>query len=110
MAGCIIIGRIERMNPFVDYQKRGIELPEGCKDLIDVLQLARATAEQPPEQQPEPPREGLPGIEHFIIRMLASTARSRSLWIDGDRAAMIALFCNKRGLQTFILVDAAREQ
>ena len=36
------------MNPFVDDQKRGIELPEGCKDLIHVLQLARAAVEEPP--------------------------------------------------------------
>ena len=26
------------MNAFVNVQKRGVELPEGCKDLIDVLQ------------------------------------------------------------------------
>jgi hypothetical protein len=25
------------MNPFVNLHKRGIELPHGCKDLIDVL-------------------------------------------------------------------------
>jgi hypothetical protein len=26
------------MNPFVNPKKRGIQLPKGCKDLVDVLQ------------------------------------------------------------------------
>ena len=26
------------MNPFVNPKKRGVSLPSGCKDLIDVLQ------------------------------------------------------------------------
>ncbi len=94
------------MNPFVDYQKRSTGLPEGSKDLIDVLQLARATAEQPPE----PPPKGLADIEQYLFRLLASAAKFRSLWIDGDRASLIALFCDDGGLRTLVLVDAEREQ
>jgi hypothetical protein len=29
------------MNPFVNYGKRSIDLPQGCKDLVDVLRSAR---------------------------------------------------------------------
>ena len=28
------------MNPFVNFRKRGVQLPQGCKDLIDVLKPA----------------------------------------------------------------------
>lgn len=31
------------MSEFVNYQKRGIELPPGSKDLIDVLRLPGST-------------------------------------------------------------------
>ena len=32
------------MNKFVNYGKRSITLPEGCKDLIDVLRLDKPTS------------------------------------------------------------------
>jgi len=31
------------MNPFVDFRKRSIQLPKGCKDLADVLGHSRQT-------------------------------------------------------------------
>ena len=94
------------MNPFVDPQKRGIELPEGCKDLMDVLQAARAAEAQPPE----PPTKGLAHIERYVFRLLASAAKSRALWIDCDHASLLGLFCGKRGLRALVFVDAGREQ
>lgn len=35
-----------RMSKFVNFNKRGINLPPGCKDLIDVLQKNRRTNQQ----------------------------------------------------------------
>ena len=35
------------MNPFVNPNKRSINLPSGCKDLGDVLKLQRGEAENP---------------------------------------------------------------
>jgi len=29
------------MNPFVNPKKRGVQLPEGCKDLVDVLRIKK---------------------------------------------------------------------
>ncbi len=69
------------MNPFVDYQKRGIELPEGCKDLIDVLQLASATAKHPAEPTPK----GVAYIELYLFRLLVPGSKFRSLWIVDRR-------------------------
>jgi len=33
------------MNPFVDPKKRGVTLPDGCKDLIDVLECGTSGQE-----------------------------------------------------------------
>ena len=33
------------MSEFVNNRKRGIQLPKGCKDLADVLELEKSTAE-----------------------------------------------------------------
>ena len=64
------------MSQFVNYSKRGVELREGCKDLIDVLKMANQ------ESVPEPDRmavKGLANIEGYLSRMLASPAKSSFL-------------------------------
>ena len=94
------------MNRFVDYQKRGIELPEGCKELVEVLQLAKPANKR---SQVRPP-EGLADVGYYLSRLLSSAARFRSFWIHGDPAAVIALFCDPRGLRALVLVDLGREQ
>src|ERR1041385_8890359 len=35
------------MNPFVNLKKRGVSLPSGCKDLIDVLHRPKRRGEDP---------------------------------------------------------------
>jgi len=35
------------MNPFVNLKKRGVALPSGCKDLIDVLHRPKRQGEEP---------------------------------------------------------------
>jgi hypothetical protein len=35
------------MNPFVNLKKRGVSLPSGCKDLIDVLDRPKRQGEDP---------------------------------------------------------------
>jgi len=103
------LGGIERMSLLVDFKKRGIELPEGCKDLIDVLELATAAAQS--QQAPRQARsQGLADIEDYLFRLLASAARFRSVWIDGDPAAVILMFCDTQGFRTMVLVDSGREQ
>jgi hypothetical protein len=32
------------MNPFINYRKRSVGLPAGCKDIIDVLHTAKREA------------------------------------------------------------------
>ena len=64
------------MNKFVNYGKRSITLPEGCKDLTDVLRLDRPTSG---------PDAGEPGsladVEAHIARQLQAAAKFSALLI-----------------------------
>jgi hypothetical protein len=111
------------MNPFVDYQKRDVELPNGCKDLIDMFR--RRGGSEPPAREPstspqqgEPamtPQHGEPAttladVGQFLSRFLSSSAAAKSLWIDCGATALLGLFDGKHGMRALVLVDAAREQ
>jgi hypothetical protein len=60
------------MNEFVNFKKRGIELPPGCKDLGDVL---------PPPPRVRVPVEGLTHIERYLSRLSQSPAQPRWVFI-----------------------------
>lgn len=95
------------MSAFVNYQKRGIELPPGCKDLIDVLRLAGET-----ETELGAPVENLPDLGAYLSRFISSPAAVRSLWIHEHKhgISLLGVFWGKHGLRVFVLVDASREQ
>ena len=67
------------MNQFVNNQTRSIELPESCKDLIDVLQLTNRN--QWPDYVQLPLQEGMADIENYLLRLLESKAASSILRI-----------------------------
>src|SRR5262245_15412573 len=103
------------MNSFVNYQSRSVELPEGCNDLIDVLNLARASSAAPCEGT-QAGGLGVAGfladIGAYVSRFSTSAARVRSLWIHVrcDPTALVAVFHGKHGLRALVFVDAGREQ
>jgi hypothetical protein len=55
------------MNPFVDTQKRSIELPFGCKDLAEVL---ATTNREPDSKHRWKLLNGLQETEHYLARLL----------------------------------------
>ena len=55
-----------------DFMKRGYLLPEGCKDLIDVLTLK-------PQQQPRPPSFLLPAPPPLIVGEIVVPERTSVL-------------------------------
>ena len=66
----------------VNYEKRGVELPPGCKDLIEVLK-GKWKAKKPGglagkwKPVPEPdlfPSGGMGQIERYVTRVLVSPA------------------------------------
>ena len=101
---CCLDG-IARMDEFINYKKRGVELPPGCKDLIDVL---------PPPRQVRVPVEGFIHIERYLSRLLqsASTRRKVSIWsLDHQHLVHIS---HKDGMLKMMVAldtnDTAKEQ
>jgi hypothetical protein len=64
------------MNKFVNYGKRSISLPEGCKDLVDVLRLDKP-ASGPARAEPG----SLADVEAHIARQLQAAAKFGALLI-----------------------------
>jgi hypothetical protein len=97
-------------NPFVDYQKRGVELPPGCKDLMDVLHIERKKDPRPKRpERPAEPAATLADIGSYLLRFFSSSAGFRALWIYCN-TSILTLFFGKHGLRGFVVVGALREQ
>src|SRR2546426_9384324 len=78
------------MRQLVNYKKRGVELPKGCKDLIDVLQgPGRAKAPLAAVGQPV---LGGGKLERFSTRGLAQIERYvNRLFESRSKVAMVSL-------------------
>lgn len=79
------------MNPFVNPQKRGILLPNGCGDLMDVLQMSKRQPEAgwgSPLVKPEVQVSALVHVSRYLLGLAASTVRSRVLIIASSDAQM----------------------
>jgi hypothetical protein len=110
------------MSKFVNYNKRTVKLPLGCKDLSDVLKLRhrRKNLGTPiVAQQSSPPHEeSFPGtiaeIEKHVVRVFQSNAQSNALTISPsnsetavglyrvegeDIAALVSFLNNSRQVQ-----------
>lgn len=98
--------------PFFNYPNRSGTLPAGCKDLIDVLKLKSASAQQSSEVRLQPANvwSGLADLAAHVSQFLASHAKVRSLWIHDNASNTLGVLCGKRGLNAFILVNLSREQ
>jgi hypothetical protein len=90
------------MNQFVNPNQRGFDLPEGCKDLMDVIRqpwLIQATGSTKGERFSEP--DYSPGtfghIEFHVSRLFMSAAQVRFLTIAcSERKVVISLmFCGE---------------
>lgn len=77
------------MNDFVNYHNRSVQLPDGCKDLFDVLQLANHSenAASSPKSAPSTFKpelvstRGLDHVERYVRRLSKSNASFRFLVI-----------------------------
>src|SRR5437868_4854601 len=86
-------------NPFMNPNKRGFELPEGCKDLIDILQQSAATPQEPVTAPPhlivetDPSNGTLRDVDKHLERLFAS---------KGDHKFVAIFYAPKRrGLTVF---------
>ena len=89
------------MARFVNYQKRGVELPPGCKDLIDVLRRNRraeapggfALGREPGAKPDLYPSSGIAQLERYVIRILLSDAKFATLTVSSlDEQFLLGLY------------------
>ena len=91
------------MNKFVNFKKRSITLPVGCKDLMDVLQLPHPPMSKSIHGKDQlrplikPQRfesEGLAQIARYVRKFMSSRGPQKSLLIASlDYHARILLHC-----------------
>ena len=79
------------MSEFVNYHKRDVQLPLGCKDLVDVLNL------QAPFEAPSKVllfSGGLAEVPENVARLLNSPRVSNGLLIRTDKGTLCLLYRN----------------
>jgi len=97
------------MSEFVNFGKRSVELPAGCKDLIDVLQQAKG---QPASTLTVRSAEGLRDVAKHLLRLLELGAKCRYLVITWHEMNYVQLM-NQEGeltAQAVVHENTHREQ
>ena len=79
------------MNPFVNSNQRGIDLPLGCKDLIDVL--PKKAGFQPFKNE-QMPGLYLRDLEGLISQLYEFKGTGRFLYIQSSTGVLIGLSCS----------------
>ena len=112
------------MTQLVNYKKRGVELPKGCKDLIDILQGPRR-AKAPLAAVGQPvvggvkferfSTHGLAQIERYVNRLLESKSKVAGFSIvpSDQQTETCCLFHMEGGLHLVLFVnehDTERER
>src|SRR5438876_7442088 len=88
------------MNKFVNLSKRSVELPAGCKDLIDVLQQAKR---HPASTLTVHSAEGLTDVAKHLSGLLELGAKSKYLVITWHEMNYVQLM-NQDGVLTALVV------
>lgn len=106
------------MSPFVNYRKRSVNLPPGCKDLIDVLQPGRTTSRQ--LNTPEQPvvthgrhvTDSLSEIHHYVALVVGATSDFFTLMISTVDEGLTLLVYRQAGarLRVLMLISDGLEQ
>lgn len=85
------------MNEFVNPQHRGVTLPAGYKDLMDVLAAKKAN-------EPVISREGFPTVERFDTNGLAHVENYLIRFLNSQSKMVFLTFFLKRSQSAFMLV------
>ena len=90
------------MNDFINFNQRGIDLPAGCKDLIDVLKQAHPS----PQPKTPPIRYRLLDLDFFVSEFESSSATRKHLFVKHDSYLISAFIC-AASLRLFVLSSPA---
>jgi hypothetical protein len=88
------------MSDFVNFGKRSVELPAGCKDLIDVLQKAKR---HPVAKLTARSAEGLADVAKHLASLLEPGAKSKNLVITWTEMNFVHLM-NEEGALSAVTV------
>jgi len=98
------------MNSFVNPNQRGIELPEGCKDLIDALHMSQKPSVV--ENKPVVP-QGFADLESYVCLMSEPSSKKKSLticcWQHEDKV-LLSLIRPKGVLHVMMILNCARPE
>lgn len=107
------------MSEFVDYTKRGVTLPNGCKDLADVLALGQPQASAPKAPGPleELPKVthgqrstgGVAQVERHLSRLFESRSELSTLMISSAAEELTLMFYLRGTGRVFVLILIASE-
>jgi len=107
------------MSDFVNFGKRSVTLPPGCKDLIDLLRPKSATTTLAPPKQPpagERPKVthghrsvgGLRQVAGFLARLFESRSELSTLMISSAAEDLTAMFYLRGSSRVFVLILIAQ--
>jgi len=99
-----------QLNKFVNFGKRSIRLPAGCKDLINVLQSAK---EPPAPTLTTRSVEGLAGLARHLDNLTEAGAKTKNLAISWHGELNHVHLTNEQGIINAITVihdNTQREQ
>jgi hypothetical protein len=99
------------MNELVNLGKRGVELPAGCKDLIDVLQQAKRHSAS--STLTVSSAEALTDVAKHVLRLVELGAKSKYLVITWHEMMNYVQFMNQGEVVTALVVvheNTHREQ
>ena len=96
------------MSEFVNYHKRGIELPPGCKDLADVLR------QRPGVTRGSKTLGRLSDVPRYVSMLVNSSSEQFTLMIGtaDERLSIVLYRSESEGVSALVLVssDAEREK
>src|SRR5512146_2062254 len=87
------------MNEFVNFGKRSVDLPAGCKDLIDVLRSAKRHPIQTTCSV-----QGLANVARHLPSLLESTAKSKNLVITWHEMNYVHLVNEEGALSALTVI------
>jgi hypothetical protein len=95
------------MSDFVNFQKRSVALPGGCKDLMDVLR--RPAEEQPTVTRGQRSDGGVRQVATYLGRLFESRSELATLMISSADENLTAMFYLRGGGQAFVLILIASD-
>jgi len=95
-------------NPFVNPNQRGVELPSGCKDLMDVLKMGGS--ERPRAESQMDWYGALSEVEQYVRDFLEPEAGEQLLFVGIPKRHIMLILAKRGGVLTLNFSVPAKKQ